>query len=175
MRSESRAESTTDGEKHPYEWAVNGSPIGAWETRWHVPMHDALRLDENGTALWVSHSGMRGEERFHLEWRHEGPGRIRIRYLDEDEFPPARGDEQYGVIRYEADWIPGGDGERTPVLRSANTDGFWMLLAPIFAMDKRSATAFFDTEPEAEATPSTCDEAPVSAWASVRHLFLPER
>lgn len=120
-----------DVKAHPYYWAVNGPPLGVWQTDLGTAsalMRDAFTMRSDGTGELREVSMMQGERVSPFIWQHSDPGVLCIQASYGGE--PVENDE-WETIRYCADWSETDVGSACPVLRNLDSDRFWILVGSV--------------------------------------------
>ena len=123
--------STAKQTEHPYDWAVDGPPIGEWKTEdgsFSAMMGSVLTINKDGTGLLYEYSPMQGEHSWDLVWRHVGRGHMQIIQFWDNENESAIADDRWENVHYTATWIE-SDVRRSPVLKNLKTEGFWNVLS----------------------------------------------
>lgn len=123
---------------NPYDWAVQGPPVGVWRTAegsFSAVAASVLTLRPDGTGTVEHVSPLSGDRLMHLLWRFREPGRLELFQSEHADALP-REDGDWDVVPYKADWRRWDVGAG-PVLVNDGTqgwfpaDGFWTLLAPV--------------------------------------------
>ena len=109
---------------HPYQWAVEGPPVGRWQTAsgsFEVAMQSHFVFHPNGTGELVQGNAFGLEQPILFEWKHISSGELRVftKYADipltEQELEK-NNEENWSTVSYTADTIT-NDAGAFPVLR----------------------------------------------------------
>lgn len=110
--------------EHPYQWAVDGPPIGHWQTASgsaEVVMQFHFIFREDGTGEVRSGNALGLNEPVAFEWRQKRSGHLKLFSLYAD-IPDAEHaaykhlDVNWDNVRYSADYIETDTG-KIPILR----------------------------------------------------------
>jgi len=117
-------------DKHPYDWAVAGPPIGVWGSAvgtFAIVMSDTLTIREDGAGVLESQSVLNGAESISLAWKHSSPGVMQIALLYDGILPSDISEDMWEPINYIADWQASDVSDREPVLKNKHHEDFWTL------------------------------------------------
>lgn len=134
------------GSDHPYQWAVDGPPLGTWRTfqgTFSNVMGAELTFGADGSGTVRRWSGMLGEDETPMLWRHLGSGELWVCLVFDDEDPADLDPDEAGErFRYEAQH-QATDAGTSPVLMNHESEpdgwipagGFWTLDGPVYFVD----------------------------------------
>jgi len=135
----------SDDGPHPYQWAVDGPPLGTWrsfEGMFSNVMATEVTFLADGTGSVLRSSAMFGEDVTLLRWRQPEPGQLWIGLVfDDDEEPDPQDDGElfrYGASHRHSDAGSSPVLMNHPELNQASepdgclpSDGFWTIDAPV--------------------------------------------
>ena len=106
-------EKKVDSAPHPYHWAVEGPPIGRWQTAsgsFEVAMQTHIVFHSNGTGELQQGNAFGLREPIPFEWKHISSGELRV-FLIYPDIPLTEqvlekdNDENWNKISYTTDTI----------------------------------------------------------------------